>query len=108
MVSMSASWFFVVLSEAIVVGHQNIRLPGIGSYIALAIEQHNFHAVFYAILMMLVVIFLYDQILFRPLITWSERFKMEDATQDEEYQSWLVDLLRLSPMMQRFDLGLQN
>jgi len=108
MVSMSASWFFVVLSEAIVVGHQNIRLPGIGSYIALAIEQHNFHAVFYAILMMLVVIFLYDQILFRPLITWSERFKMEDATQDEEYQSWLVDLLRLSPMMQRFDLGLQE
>ncbi len=108
MVSMSASWFFVVLSEAIVVGHQNIRLPGIGSYIALAIEQHNFHAVFYAILMMLVVIFLYDQILFRPLITWSERFKMEESTQDEEYQSWLVDLLRLSPMMQRFDHGLQE
>lgn len=108
MVSMSASWFFVVLSEAIVVGHQNIRLPGIGSYIALAIEQHNVHALFYAIIMMLIVIFLYDQILFRPLITWSERFKMEEAPQEEEYQSWLVDLIRLSPMMQRADNVLQE
>lgn len=108
MVSMSASWFFVVLSEAIVVGHQNIRLPGIGSYIALAIEQHNFHALFYAIIMMLIIIFLYDQILFRPLITWSERFKMEETPQEEEYQSWLVDLIRLSPMMQRFDNVLQE
>lgn len=108
MVSMSASWFFVVLSEAIVVGHQNIRLPGIGSYIALAIEQHNFHALFYAIIMMLIIIFLYDQILFRPLITWSERFKMEETPQEEEYQSWLVDLIRLSPMMHRFDNVLQE
>ena len=62
MVSMSASWFFVVLSEAIVVGHQNIRLPGIGSYIALAIEEHNVRGLIYAIVMMLIVIFLYDQI----------------------------------------------
>lgn len=108
MVSMSASWFFVVLSEAIVVGHQNIRLPGLGSYIALAIEQHNFHALLYAILMMLIVIFLYDQILFRPLITWSERFKLEESPQEEEYQSWLVDLIRLSPMMQYIDDFIQE
>jgi NitT/TauT family transport system permease protein len=108
MVSMSASWFFVVLSEAIVVGHQNIRLPGIGSYIALAIEQHNFHALLYAIIMMLIVIFLYDQILFRPLITWSERFKLEESPQEEEYQSWLVDLFRMSPMMQRVDGVIQD
>ena len=63
MISMSASWFFVVLSEAIVVGHQDIRLPGIGSYIALAIEQHNIQSLIYAIVTMLIVIFLYDQIL---------------------------------------------
>ncbi|PJD92974.1 MAG: sulfonate ABC transporter permease [Legionella sp.] len=108
MVSMSASWFFVVLSEAIVVGHQDIRLPGIGSYIALAIEQHNFHALIYAMITMLVVIFLYDQILFRPLITWSDRFKIEQSAHEEEYQSWLVDLLRLSPMMKRIEYGAQE
>lgn len=99
MMSMSASWFFVVLSEAIAVAHQDIRLPGVGSYIALAIERHDLHAVGYAILTMVIVIFLYDQILFRPLIAWSEKFKMEQSPDEEEYQSWLIDLLRGSHLV---------
>ncbi len=99
MVSMSASWFFVVLSEAIAVSHQDIRLPGVGSYIALAIEQRDVYAVGYAILTMVVVIFLYDQVLFRPLIAWSEKFKAEQLSDEEDYQSWLIDLLRRSRLM---------
>jgi NitT/TauT family transport system permease protein len=106
MMSMSASWFFVVLSEAISVSHQNIRLPGVGSYIALAIERHDLHAVGYAILTMVIVIFLYDQILFRPLIAWSEKFKMEPSPDEEEYQSWLIDLLRGSRLIKRYGRGL--
>lgn len=102
MMSMSASWFFVVLSEAIAVAHQEIRLPGVGSYIALAIEQRDLHAVGYAILTMVIVIFLYDQILFRPLIAWSEKFKMEPSPDEEEYQSWLIDLIRRSRLINRF------
>ena len=106
MMSMSASWFFVVLSEAIAVAHQDIRLPGVGSYIALAIENRDLHAVGYAILTMVVVIFLYDQILFRPLIAWSEKFKTEQSSDGEEYQSWLIDLIRSSRLMVRVDEGL--
>ncbi|MCL9684464.1 ABC transporter permease [Legionella maioricensis] len=102
MISMSASWFFVVLSEAISVAHQNIRLPGVGSYIALAIQQKDLHAVGYAILAMMIVIFLYDQILFRPLIAWSEKFKVEQSPDEAEYQSWLIDLIRGSRLMKRF------
>ena len=102
MMSMSASWFFVVLSEAIMVAHQDIRLPGVGSYISLAIEQRDLYAVGYAILTMVVVIFLYDQILFRPLIAWSEKFKAEPSADDEEYQSWLIDLIRRSRLVVRF------
>ncbi|MDI9819542.1 MULTISPECIES: ABC transporter permease subunit [unclassified Legionella] len=101
MISMSASWFFVVLSEAIAVAHQDIRLPGVGSYIALAIERRDLHAVGYAILTMVIVIFLYDQIFFRPLIAWSEKFKMEQSPDEEEYQSWLIDLIRGSRLMKR-------
>lgn len=104
MMSMSASWFFVVLSEAIVVSHQDIRLPGVGSYIALAIEQRNLHALGYAILTMMVVIFIYDQLLFRPLIAWSEKFKMASLT-DEEYSSWFIDLMRRSRLMTYVEQG---
>lgn len=108
MMSMSASWFFVVLSEAISVAHQNIRLPGVGSYIALAIRDHNIHAVGYAILTMVIVIFLYDQILFRPLITWSEKFKMSDTPEETEYQSWLVNWMRSSQLLKNIVMPLHG
>ena len=77
MVSMSGSWFFVVASEAISVGNTTITLPGVGSYIALAIEQRDLAAVCYAIVTMLIVILIYDQVLFRPLIAWADRFRFE-------------------------------
>jgi ABC-type anion transport system duplicated permease subunit len=64
MMSMSGSWFFVVASEAISVGNTTITLPGVGSYIALAIEQKNLAAVGYAIATMLIVILIYDRIAF--------------------------------------------
>lgn len=102
MASMSASWFFVVISEAIAVAHQEIRLPGVGSYIALAIDQKDLHAVGYAILTMIIVIILYDQILFRPLIAWSEKFKMEHPLDEEEYQSWLIDWIRRSHLKKHY------
>lgn len=108
MVSMSSSWFFVVLSETIIVAHQDIRLPGVGSYISLAIEQHQLLPVGYAILTMMVVIFLYDQILFRPLIAWSEKFKLAPSPDEDEYQSWLLDFLRSSQLMKHVSNGLKN
>lgn len=101
MVSMSASWFFVVLSEAISVAHQSIRLPGVGSYIAVAIEHKDLWAVFYAIITMTIVIFLYDQILFRPLIVWSEKFSLQQTPQEEVYTSVLVDWARRSQLSSR-------
>lgn len=106
MMSMSASWFFVVLSEAIQVAHQNIRLPGIGSYIALAITQQDLMAVGYAIIAMVVVIFLYDQIFFRPLIAWSEKFKVEASPDEAQYESWFLDLIRGSRLMKQFGTGI--
>src|ERR1700687_3678579 len=68
MLSMSGGWFFVVASESISVGHSAVALPGVGSYIALAIEHKNLRAICWAIATMLIVILLYDQLLFRPLV----------------------------------------
>ncbi|HXW60847.1 MAG TPA: ABC transporter permease subunit, partial [Myxococcota bacterium] len=73
MASMSAGWFFVVASEAISVANQAILLPGIGSYIALAIQGANLKAISEAVLAMFIVILIYDQLLFRPLIAWAEK-----------------------------------
>jgi len=94
MMSMSGSWFFVVASEAISVGNTTVTLPGIGSYIALAIEQKNLAAVSWAIGAMLVVILLYDQLLFRPLVAWADRFRFEQQAGQLPPKSWVLDVLR--------------
>jgi len=99
MVSMAGGWFFVTLSEAISVGSTTIALPGIGSYIAVAIAQKNLTAILYAIFAMLVVILVFDQILFRPLVAWADRFRLGDERSDEAPQSWVLTMLRRSRLI---------
>lgn len=96
MVSMSGGWFFVVASEAITVGEQRISLPGIGSYIALAIAQRDMVAIGYAIGTMMVVILLYDQLLFRPLLAWADKFRYEMTAGEGVPKSWVLTLLSKS------------
>jgi NitT/TauT family transport system permease protein len=93
MVSMSAGWFYVVLSEAIVVSNQNITLPGIGSYIDKAIHEADLKALGYAIIAMFVVILIYDQLLFRPLLCWAEKFHEEIDEETASHESWFFNLL---------------
>lgn len=94
MLSMSSSWIFLVASEAITVANHHITLPGIGSYLALAISQANQHAVYYVIITMIIVIALYDQLLFRPLVAWAEKFKAEEVGDESEAESWLLNLFQ--------------
>ena len=102
MMSMSGGWFFVVASEAITVGDKTITLPGVGSYLALAIAQKDLHAVGYVILAMIVVILMYDQFLFRPLVAWADKFRMETtASQGAAPQSWLLNLIQRTRVVQR-------
>ncbi|PLP57681.1 sulfonate ABC transporter permease [Mesorhizobium loti] len=94
MMSMSGGWFFVVASEAITVGNTTVTLPGVGSYVALAIQQQNIAAIIYAVITMLVVIIFYDQLLFRPLVAWADKFRFETTASADAPQSWMLDLLR--------------
>jgi len=99
MVSMAGGWFFVTLAEAISVGSTTISLPGIGSYIAVAIAQKNLTAIFWAILAMLVVILIFDQLLFRPLVAWAHRFRIGEEQSDEAPQSWVLTMLKRSRLI---------
>jgi NitT/TauT family transport system permease protein len=105
MMSMSGGWFFVVASEAISVSNQSIKLPGIGSYIALAIEARDLVAIGWAIGAMLVGIVLYDQLFFRPLLAWAEKFRFEDSGADDAPASWLLTWLRRTERLHTLGLA---
>lgn len=90
----------MVAAEAITVADQNILLPGIGSYISLAIAQADLGAIFYAIVTMLIVILIYDQLLFRPLLSWSEKFKESPPEEGRITQSWFYNLLAKTRWLQ--------
>jgi NitT/TauT family transport system permease protein len=94
MMSMSGGWFFVVASEAITVGDTTVTLPGIGSYVALAIKEQNLPAIGYAILAMFLVILAYDQLLFRPVVAWADKFRFEQTASASVPTSWVLDLFR--------------
>lgn len=100
MMSMSGGWFFVVASEAISVGHLQIALPGVGSYVARAIEERNLACVGWAIVAMSIAIILYDQLLFRPLVAWSEKFRFEQTAPQLAPRSWVLTLLQQSAILQ--------
>jgi NitT/TauT family transport system permease protein len=94
MMSMSGGWFFVVASEAITVGNTVVTLPGVGSYVALAIEKRDLAAIGYAILTMFLVIVAYDQLLFRPIVAWADKFRFEQTASGNAPTSWMLDLFR--------------
>ncbi len=102
MVSMSGSWFFVVASEAISVGETKITLPGVGSYISVAIAEKNIPAVAYAVAAMAVVIALYDLLLFRPIVAWADKFRVEQTASQNPPKSWVLNVIRRTRLFARF------
>jgi NitT/TauT family transport system permease protein len=101
MMSMSGGWFFVVASEAITVGDTSLKLPGIGSWLAVAIEQKDIGAVGLAVATMAVVILAYDQLLFRPIVAWADKFKFEQTAAHQRPRSWALDLVRRGRLIKR-------
>ncbi len=100
MMSMSGGWFFVVASESISVGPTTVALPGVGSYIALAIEKKDLVAIGWAIGAMMLVILVYDQLLFRPLVAWVDRFRVEQEPGVRVPESWALTMMRRSRLIQ--------
>jgi NitT/TauT family transport system permease protein len=101
MMSMSGGWFFVVASEAITVGDTTVKLPGIGSWLAVAIDAKDIKAVALAVAVMAVVILAYDQLLFRPIVAWADKFRFEQTAAQQRPQSWVFDLVRRARLLKR-------
>jgi NitT/TauT family transport system permease protein len=99
MMSMSGGWFFVVASEAISVGDIQIDLPGVGSYVARAIQERDLAAVGWAIVAMTIAIVLYDQLLFRPMVAWADKFRFEQTAAQIVPKSVVLGLFRGSSLL---------
>jgi NitT/TauT family transport system permease protein len=94
MMSFGGGWFFVAQSEAISVMNKDMKLPGLGSYMAQSIVQGDNRAAFYAVAAMIALILLSDQLVWRPLLAWADRFKVESTGSTTPATSWFYQLLR--------------
>ncbi len=94
MMSMAGGWFFLTINEAFRLGKHDYRLPGVGAYMSVAIDRGEGRAMLAAVLAMIVMIVLVDQLFWRPLVAWSERFKFEDVGASTVAESWVLDLVR--------------
>jgi NitT/TauT family transport system permease protein len=99
MMSFGGGWFFVAQSEAISVLNKNVKLPGLGSYMATAVEAGDTRAAVYAIVAMIVTIVVIDQLVWRPLVAWAEKFKLEQTEGKDNPTSWVLDLLQHSRVL---------
>jgi NitT/TauT family transport system permease protein len=99
MMSMAGGWFFLTVNEAFTLGNKDFRLPGIGSYMSEAIGQGNAPAMLMAVLAMVVMIVVVDQVFWRPVVVWSRKYKLEDSAGEDEPRSWVLSLLRRSRLL---------
>ncbi|NBD08274.1 ABC transporter permease subunit [Corallococcus sp. Z5C101001] len=102
MMSMAGGWFFLMISEAFVLGDKDFRLPGLGSYMSVAVAQGNTAAMLWAVLAMVVMIVVLDQLLWRPVVVWAQKFRVEEGGLAEEMHSWFLDWLRRSRLIRWF------
>jgi NitT/TauT family transport system permease protein len=94
MMSFGGGWFFVAASEAISVLNQKYTLPGIGSYVAVAIGSENLPALGWSLLTIALVIFLVNQLFWCPMVAWADKFRLEQHASADVPKSWLYDLLK--------------
>src|ERR1700722_7910198 len=99
MMSMAGGWFFLMVSEAFVLGDKDFRLPGLGSYMSVAVARGDRAAMVWAVLAMTIMIVLLDQLLWRPVVVWAQKFRVEEGSDEGPSRSWVLDLLRRSRVL---------
>src|ERR1700742_2203980 len=95
-VSVANGWFFLMVCEMFPVGSRNFRLPGLGSYLQTAASHGDWAAMTWGLIAMVLIIVITDQLLWRPLIAWSDKFKFENVESSSRVTSPVLDALRNS------------
>jgi len=93
MMSVAGGWFFLMACEMFVLGDKDFRLPGLGSYLQTAASAGDTRSILWGIFTMILVIVLMDQVVWRPVIAWAEKFKMEQVESANAPQSWFLNLI---------------
>jgi NitT/TauT family transport system permease protein len=101
MMSVAGGWFFLMACEMFVLGARDLRLPGLGSYLQTASNAGNTRAILWGVAVMVAVIVLMDQLIWRPVIAWSEKFKFEQVEASQVPRSPILNLLRRSRALAR-------
>ena len=105
MVSVAGGWFFLMACEMFVLGKRDFRLPGLGSYLQSAASAGDTAAITWGIAAMIGVVVLIDQLVWRPAIAWSDKFKLEQVESSSAHSSMVLNLLRQSPLLTRLRDG---
>jgi NitT/TauT family transport system permease protein len=108
MMSMAGGWFFLMVSEAFVLGDKDFRLPGLGSYMSVAVARGDSAAMAWAVLAMALMIVLLDQLFWRPVVVWAQKFRVEEGGQETADRSWVLDLLRRSRLLHAVGRGVRS
>jgi NitT/TauT family transport system permease protein len=93
MMSVAGGWFFLMACEMFVLGDKDFRLPGLGSYLQTAASAGDMKSILWGVATMILVIVLMDQVIWRPIIAWAEKFKMEQVESANVPQSWFLNLI---------------
>ena len=96
MMSVAGGWFFLMACEMFVLGSRDFRLPGLGSYLQTAASAGDTRSILWGVGTMIAVIVLLDQFIWRPVIAWAEKFKVEQVESTDVPHSWVLDLLQHS------------
>jgi NitT/TauT family transport system permease protein len=99
MMSMAGGWFFLMINEAFVLGDHDFRLPGIGSYMSVAVAHGDLRAMAWAMLAMVLMIVALDQLLWRPVVVWAQKFRMDEGGHSERATSWFLEWLHRSRLL---------
>jgi len=101
MMSVAGGWFFLMACEMFVLGDRDFRLPGLGSYLQTAASAGDTRSILWGVSTMIAVIVLLDQFIWRPVIAWAEKFKVEQVESSDAPRSWVLDLIRHSHSLAR-------